>query len=306
MTSVVTKKKAVRNKIRLTPGEKVFEVFNYTLITILALSCVLPFIHLLAVSFSSSAAAVQGRVGLWPVEFTLASYEFAFGRTNLLNAIWVSVQRVGLGVPITMVLTILAAYPLSKTDREVPGRSIISWFFVLTMFIGAGLIPFFLVVSATGLRNTMWALVIPGAISAFHLTILLNVFRQIPREFEESAVMDGASQFRILWQIYVPLSMATLAALILFNAVGHWNAWFDGMIFMDRRVDFPMQTYLRTTIIDRDFTLIDIDEFLLMMQINTRTFNAAQIMLGTIPILLVYPFLQRYFVKGMTLGGLKG
>ena len=306
MTSVLTKKKAVRNKIRLTTGEKVFEVFNYTLITILALSCVLPFIHLMAVSFSSSAAAIQGRVGIWPVEFTLASYEFAFGRTNLVNAIWVSIQRVGLGVPITMVLTILAAYPLSKTDRELPGRSIISWFFVITMFISAGLIPFFLVVSATGLRNTMWALVIPGAVTAFHLTILLNVFRQIPREFEESAVMDGASQFRILWQIYVPLSMATLAALVLFNAVGHWNEWFHGMIFMDRRVDFPMQTYLRTTLIDRDFTLINPEELLLMMQINTRTFNAAQIMLGTIPILLVYPFLQRYFVKGMTLGGLKG
>ena len=304
--SVAKTGKKYRNKIKLSKGEWAFEIFNYTFLTILALSCVLPFIHLLAVSFSSSAAAIQGRVGFWPVEFTLASYEFAIQGTGMIRALVVTIQRLGLGIPINMILVILAAYPLSKTDAELPGRTVIAWVFVVTMLIGAGLIPTFLVVSATGLRNTLWALVLPGAVSAFHITLLLNVFRQLPKELEESALMDGASQLRILFQIYIPLSMATLAALTLFNAVGHWNDWFSGMIYMDRRVDFPLQTYLRGMIIDRDFTLIDPDQIAMMMQINTRTFNAAQIMIATIPILCVYPFLQRYFVKGMTLGSLKG
>ena len=174
------------------------------------------------------------------------------------------------------------------------------------MFIHAGLIPFYMVVSATGLRNTIWALVIPASVSAYYITILLNVFRQIPKEFEESALLDGASQLRILFQIYLPLSKATLAALGLFTSVAIWNEWFHGMIFIDRRADLPMQTYLRTTLIQRDFTLINPEEIMLMMQVTTQTFNAAQIMMGTVPILLVYPFLQRHFVKGLTLGGLKG
>jgi len=295
-----------RHKIKKSKGEIGFDVFNYTLLTILALSCVLPFIHIFALSLSSATAAVQGRVGLWPVDFTFFSYNFAFTRTGLLNSIWISTQRVALGVPISMGLTILAAFPLSKTNKELPGRTIISWFFVVTMFVGAGLIPFFLVVSATGLRNTIWALVIPGAVGAFNITILLNVFRQIPRDYEESALIEGASQFRILWQIYVPLSKATLAALVLFTAVGHWNEWFHGMIFMDMRADQPMQTYLRGNLILPDFTLLSPEQFIEMMQFSTRTFQAAQIMIGTIPILLVYPFLQRYFIKGMALGGLKG
>jgi len=293
-------------KIKKSPGEKTFEVFNYSLLTILALSCLLPFIHIAALSFSSATAAMQGRVGLWPVDFTMFSYNFAFTRTGLINSIGISVQRVILGVPISMGLVILAAYPLSKTDKELPFRTAISWFFVITMVVGAGLVPFFLVVSATGLRNTIWALVIPGAVGVFNITILLNVFRQIPRDYEESALMDGASQFRILWQIYVPLSKATLAALVLFTTVGHWNEWFHGMIFMDMRSDQPMQTYLRGNLIMPDFTLLSPEQFIEMMQFNTRTFGAAQIMIGTIPILLVYPFLQRYFIKGMALGGLKG
>lgn len=298
--------RAKRNKIKLTTGEKVFEVFNYSFLTILALSCVLPFMHIFAMSLSSASAAIQGRVALWPVGFTTFSYEFAFTQTGLLRSIGISLHRVALGVPISMVFTILAAYPLSKTDRELPGRTFVSWFFVVTMFVGAGLIPSFLVVSATGLRNTMWALVIPGSVSAWNVTILLNVFRQIPRDYEESALMEGASQFRILWQIYFPLSKATMAVLTLFSAVGHWNEWFAGMIFMDRRADQPMQTYLRGILIQPDFTLMDPELVVRFMEFNTRTMQAASIMIGTIPILLVYPFLQRYFIKGMTLGGLKG
>ena len=293
-------------KVKRSKVEWVFEIFNYTFLSILAISCILPFFHLLAVSFSSANAAIQGRVGLWPVEFDTFSYEFAFTQTGILRSIWISVQRLLLGVPIGLGLTIMAAYPLSKTDKELPFRSAISWFFVATMFISAGLIPFFLVVSATGLRNSLWALVIPHSVWAFNLTILLNVFRQIPREYEESALMEGASQFRIMCQIYLPLAKATLAALLLFIAVGHWNEWFNAMIFIDHRANLPMQAYLRGTLILPDFTLLDMEQIQMMMRLNTRTFGAAQIMIGTIPILLVYPFLQRYFIKGMALGGLKG
>jgi len=296
----------MKRRMKKSVGEKVFEGFNYTFLTILALSCILPFIHIAALSLSSAAASVQGIVGLWPVDFTTFAYYFAFSRTGLIRSIGISVWRVGLGVPISLLLTVLAAYPLSKTNKELPGRTAISWFFIATMFFSAGLIPFFLVVNATGLRNSMWALVIPGSVWAFNLAIMLNVFRQIPRDYEESALMEGASQFRVLWQIYIPLSKATLAALTLFIAVGHWNEWFHGMIFIDHRMNQPMQTYLRGNLILPDFTLLNPDQFALFLQFNVRTFHAAQIIIGTIPILLVYPFLQRYFVKGMALGGLKG
>lgn len=291
---------------KITFGEKIFVGFNYMFLGLLAVSCLLPFIHMVAISFSSSAAATAGRVTLWPVDFALNSYQFAFQRPEFVTAFLVSVERVLLGVTFNMLILVLTAYPLSKTNRELPGRTWISWIFVVTMFVGGGLIPTYLVVSATGIRNSIWALIIPGAVQAFNITILLNFFRQLPKELEESAFIDGAGQLKILFSIYLPLSIPALATLTIFNTVGHWNEWFSALIYMDSQKKYPLQTYLQGMIVDPDWTLVDTTQRELMAKISSRTFKAAQILIATVPVLVVYPFLQKYFIKGMTLGSLKG
>lgn len=291
--------------MKLNTADRVFHTVNYVVLVASAALCVLPFIHVLALSFSAGPAADAGRVGLWPVNATLSSYEYAFQKREFLMTFWNTVKRLIVGLAVQMTVITLTAYPLSKSNDRLPGRTFFAWFFVVTMLVGGGLIPTYLVVTATGLRNSIWALVLPIAANAFHITILLNFFRQIPADLEDSAFMDGAGPWRTLIWIYVPLSKAALATLIIFNAVFHWNEWFMGLIYMDNVKTYPLQTYLRGVIVEPDFVLMDSDQLELLMAISRRTFNAAQIVIATVPIILVYPFLQRHFVKGMTLGSLK-
>ncbi|HET6486007.1 MAG TPA: carbohydrate ABC transporter permease [Spirochaetia bacterium] len=292
--------------MRIQKGEMPFHVVNTSLLILLALTCVIPFIHVLALSFSSGLAADKGIVGLWPVYPTVAAYQYTFQDTGFIRAFGITVLRVILGVTIAMILNVLTAYPLSKTARQFPGRSLLSWFFVVTMLVNGGLIPTYLIVSATRLRNTIWALVVPGAVWAFNVMLLLNFFRQLPKELEESAYLDGAGPWRILFQIYIPLSTAVLATLVIWTTVGHWNEWFAGLIYMDSIRNYPLQTYLQGIIVEPRFDLLDISQIELLSRLSRRTFNAAQIIIATVPVITVYPFLQRYFVKGMQLGGLKG
>jgi putative aldouronate transport system permease protein len=291
---------------KLKPGDRLFVSFNYVFLTLLALSCLAPFVHMFAISFSSKNATTAGLVSFWPVQFTLSSYVYCFQTPAFLTAFGVSLERIALGVSFDMVLLVLTAYPLSKTNKQLPGRTFIAWIFVLTMFVGGGLIPTYLVVNATGIRNKLWALVLPGAVQAFNITILLNFFRQIPKELEEAAIIDGAGQFNILLKVFIPLALPALATLILFDSVGHWNEWFSGMIYMDSQVKYPLQTYLQGILITPNFSLVDPTQIALMAKVNTKTFKAAQILIATVPVLCTYPFLQRYFIKGMTLGSLKG
>jgi len=282
-----------------------FDVFNYLFLGIMALLCILPFIHVLSVSLSSSHAASGGMVGLYPVEFTFESYNFAFHKKRFLLSMFNSTNRVAVGVTVNMLLTILTAYPLSKAKNELKGRTGISWFFVVTMLISGGLIPTYLIVTMTGIRNSVWALVLPGAVPIFNVVILLNFFRQIPKELEESALMDGAGHWRILARIYLPLSLPAIATLIVFQAIGHWNDWFSGSIYLDNITKYPLATYLHNVLVTPRFDNMELNEIRRIMQISDRTLGAAQIMIGTIPILIIYPFMQRFFVKGMIVGSLK-
>lgn len=289
-----------------TLGGHIFDIFNYTFLIFLALTCVLPFIHVISISLSSSEATTAGIVGIWPVDFTLNSYEYAIRNADFIRAFENSMARVVLGVGINMALLVLTAYPLSKTNVEFPGRTIFAWFFVVTMLVSSGLIPRYLVVSATGIRNTLWALILPSAVNVFSMTILLNFFRQLPKELEESALMDGAGQWRILARIYIPLSVPALATLFIFSTVGHWNEWFSAVIYMNSTRQYPLQTYLRSIIVNTDVDLLDPAQMEILQKISRRNFVAAQIMIGAMPILCIYPFMQKYFVKGITLGSIKG
>jgi len=290
-------------------GDRVFVLFNTAFFIVLALLCLLPIVNVLAVSFSSSTAAGAGIVTLWPVDFTLKSYQYALNKPEFLQSLVVSVERLGTGVALNMLLTIVCAYPLSKDKKTFRWRGPYLWFFFVTMVFSGGLIPWYMTIQNLHLGNTLWALILPGAVPVFNVILLLNFFRGVPKELEESAAMDGATVWQVLWKIVVPLSKPALATIALFSAVGHWNSWFDGLVLMSDPKNYPLQTYLQTVVVSRDMTLFQhaTREQLEMLQaISDRTTKAAQIFIATLPILLVYPFLQRYFVKGLTLGAVKG
>lgn len=303
------KEKQKYDSKRVRNGSLVFDIFNYVFLGTAAIVCLLPIINVLAISFSSSAKASAGLVGLVPLEFNLQSYKYALTKPQFLTSFLTSVERVILGLVINMACTVLTAYPLSKSSRELKGRNIYAWFMFITMIFSGGLIPQFMVVNQLKLMNTIWALILPGAVPVFNVIILMNFFKQIPKEIQESAMMDGAGHLRILAQLYLPLSLPSLATITLFTVVGHWNEWFAGMIYMTDPANYPLQTYLQSIIVVRDTALLATaskETLEMMSTVSDRTLKSAQIFIAAAPILAVYPFVQKYFMKGLTVGSVKG
>ncbi len=286
-------------------GRKIFVICNYVFLGLLALICLVPIINILAISLSSSAAAGSGLVKLWPIGFTTKSYDFVTAKPEFAKSFWISVKRVLIGVPINMLITVLIAYPLSKENRQLHFRRFYVWFFVITMLFSGGLIPWYMTISKLGLIDSFWALVLPCAVSVYNVIILMNFFRQIPREIMEAAAMDGASHFRTLFQIVVPLSLPSLATLTLFSIVMHWNSWFDGLLLMNNPSNYPLQSYLQTVIVNRDMTLMSTSDLLTLSNVSDRTSKAAQTFVAALPVLVIYPFLQRFFAKGIVMGSVK-
>lgn len=286
-------------------SRRVFGITNGLFFILYSLTSLIPMIHVLAISFSSSIAVTAGDVTLFPVNFTLRSYEYMLSKSEYWRAMWISVVRVVLGVGISMILNILAAYPLSKSKTMFRHQPLFVWYFVITMLFSGGLIPSYMLVKYTGLLDTIWALVIPGSVSVFNVLLLMNFFRNIPREIEESAFMDGAGHFRILVQIYLPVSLPALATLIVFTVVGHWNAWFDGLIYMNNQRNYPLQSYLQTILVKSNVMVMTKAYAELLSKVSDRTLKAAQVFIAAIPVLLVYPFLQNYFISGIMLGSIK-
>ncbi|MCU6708928.1 carbohydrate ABC transporter permease [Paenibacillus sp. J5C_2022] len=293
-------------KYRSNVLERSATMLIYTFLITLALLCVAPLVHILAVSFSAAWAAEGGDVLFWPVDFTIQSYEFVFTKPQFLQSIGITLQRVILGVALSMLLTVMAAYPLSKEKSFFRFRTVYAWIFVFTILFSGGLIPWYMTIRATGLLDSIWALVLPGAVPVFNIIILLNFFRGLPKELEESAFVDGAQHWTILFKIFIPLSKPALATLTLFSVVGHWNSWFDGLILMNSPEHYPLSSYLQTVVIGRDFSQMTAQEVMRLSQISDRTFKSAQIFVGALPVLLLYPFLQKYFAKGIVLGSVKG
>ncbi|WP_204670108.1 ABC transporter permease subunit [Gracilibacillus alcaliphilus] len=289
-----------------TKGYKYFTWFNNVFLILLALACLFPLIHVLALSFSSSSAAAAGEVMLWPVEFTLSSYEYVAAKSEFWRSMFVSFQRILLGGTINFLVTILLAYPISREPKEFKPRTFLAWFLFMTMLFNGGLIPWYIVIKEAGLLDTIWALVLPNAVPVFNVILLINFFRQLPKELDEAAYVDGAGHWTILWKIYIPLSLPVLATVTLFSLVMHWNSWFDGLILMNKPDNYPLQSFLQTVIIQQDLSMITSGDLEGLSEISDRTLKSAQIFLGCLPIFLVYPFLQRYFVKGIVIGSVKG
>jgi putative aldouronate transport system permease protein len=291
---------------RQTKGQKIFSVFNYMFLSLVCVLCLVPFIHIVALSLSDNAAVAGGLVKLWPVRFTAEPYLYVLDRDAFWRAFMITLQRAAIGTSLNLLLVILLAYPLSKDREKLRTRTLYVWFFFFTMLFNGGLIPSYILIKELGIMDTIWALILPGAVSVFNLILMLNFFRQVPEELEDAANIDGAGHWRTLWQIYVPVSMPAIATITLFCLVVHWNAWFDGLIYMRNAVNYPLQSYLQTVVVEFNFQTMSASEAERLAKLNNRSVKSAQMIVAAIPILLVYPFLQRYFVSGIKLGSVKG
>lgn len=293
----------VRKKVSL------FTTFNYIFLSALVIVCFVPVMHVISLSLSEKIEAVSGNVGIWPIGFNLEAYRYVMEDIQFWKSLSITLLRVVIGVPINILLVILTAYPLSKANSRFHGRTVFSWYFVFTMLFNGGMIPAYIVISKLGLMNTIWALTMPGAMNVSYMILMMNFFRGIPVEIEEAAVIDGASQPQILFRIFLPMSLPSLATIILFATVANWNCWMDGYLYMNTPDKYPLQTYLATVLMESKNNveaLMTPEQLIRMAQISEKTIEAAQIFLGALPIMCVYPFLQKYYIKGIVVGSVKG
>ncbi|GIO64388.1 MULTISPECIES: carbohydrate ABC transporter permease [Paenibacillus] len=265
-----------------------------------------PIINTIMVSVSSSTAVNAGKVYFLPVDINFSSYVKILDDEKFWRAFLVSVERVALGGAINMLLTVLMAYPLSRTASQFRARNVYMWIIVFTMLFSGGIVPWYMVISKLGLINSIWALVLPGAVPVFNVILLMNFFKGIPKEMEEAAFIDGAGPLKILWHIFIPVSLPSLATITLFVIVGHWNNFFDGIVLINDSHKIPLQTYLQQLNLTRDqMQNLSVEQLQQYNKISNTTLNSAKILVSMIPILLIYPFLQRYLIHGIVLGSVK-
>ena len=289
--------------MKLSYGERVFHVFNYILLTLIGLAAVYPFLYVLFASISEGGAVTSGKVILWPVNITLDAYEQVFKETEIWLSYANTIYYTVFGTIINMVLTIMGAYPLSK--KRLMGREFIGFFIAFTMLFSPGMIPFYLNLRDLGLLDTRAAILFAFGITTFNVIIMRSFFQSIPEEIEEAAKVDGASNFQTLWRIVLPLSKPALAAIALFYAVARWNGYFWAMIILQDEKKIPLQVLLNKLVVEMNPTA----EMLSMMDASSysrETVIYATIVVAVIPIVVVYPFIQKYFVKGVMIGSIKG
>jgi putative aldouronate transport system permease protein len=288
-------------------GSRVFDATLIVLLIGITLTCILPIWYTLSLSLSSKSAAAGGLVWLWPVDFNLNSYSELLSDKQFFGSFWISIQRVVLGGALNFIIVALMAYPLSKSNKDFRQRNALMWILVFTMLFNGGLIPLYLTVKNLGLINSIWALVlVTGAQGlVFNVILTVNFFRNLPSEMEEAALVDGAGPWTMLLKVFIPLSVPVLATVTLFSIVSHWNEFLTGLIFMTREQFYPLQTYIQQLVVVFNPNIVDEEQMKLMAELSNRTLNAAKIFIAMIPILVVYPFLQRFFIHGITLGSVK-
>ncbi|MDF2923653.1 MAG: sugar transporter permease [Paenibacillaceae bacterium] len=288
----------------LSPGEKIFNVFNYIVLTLLALLTLYPFVYVVSASISSADAVLSGEVLLLPKDLTLQAFRQVFMEDGIWVAYGNTVFYTLVGTTIQMAVTIMGAYPLSK--RRFMGRTPISFFIAFTMLFGAGMIPFYLTVKQLGLLDTRLALLIPFAVSTFQVILLRTYFQNVPEELEEAAKVDGASDWHILSRIYLPVSKPALATLSLLYGVGTWNAYFWAMVFIRDESKIPLQVLLRRLIVSMNPTEQMMASSDISALFSKETVIYATIVVAIIPVIAVYPFIQKYFAAGIMVGSVKG
>lgn len=275
-------------------------------ILVFSLMCLLPFVNVAAVSLSSKSAILRGAVSFWPVEFETNAYKAIFADKAMIRSLIYTVIITVVYTLFSMILTILMAYPLTK--KRLHGRNFFSFLALFTMYFSGGTIPIYLNIKELGLINTPWSLILPGMLSTYNMIILKSFFQTLPNELEEAAIIDGANDFQVLLQVYLPLSMASLATLTLFYAVGKWNSFQDALYYINDKALQPLQLKLYHIIKGSqavDVAAMEGGSSTVATSIS-ESIEPATIIFATLPILVVYPFVQRYFVAGVTIGAVKG
>ncbi|MBP1993409.1 carbohydrate ABC transporter permease [Paenibacillus eucommiae] len=288
-------------------GSKCFDIFNYSFMALFCLTILLPFWDMFILSISDAKLSASLSMRLWPKTFDLSAYYFAFSDNKIPLAYLVTIYRTICGTILSLVLTVIAAYPLSKKD--LPLRNVMTTIFLIPMFFGGGLIPTYIIIRKLGLVDNLLVYILPGAVGIFTILIVRNTFMSMDKALEESAFMDGAGYLTILFRIYVPLSKPILATVALWSMVGHWNAWFDALIYIRSEDKMVLQSILQRMVAMTSNFSEEALQFQMQnpgLFVTSQTFQAAVTIVTIGPIVMVYPFFQKYFVKGIMIGSLKG
>lgn len=279
----------------------------YAVVILLGLICLLPLWYIVAVSFSKASAVEGNMVMLLPIGFNTIAYEEILGDAQYWRSFGISVVRVVLAVIINTVLSVSMAYPLTKSKAQFRGRDIYMNLLIFAMLFNGGLVPTFLTLKEYGLLNTIWALVLPGAVPIFNVILLMNFMKGIPKSLEEAAVLDGANPVQVLMRVYLPCSVPVIATVALFSIVGSWNDFYSGLMYMTRMNKYPLMTYIQSITINMEDIIRNgtVEEIMRASQISEQNLNAAKIVVAVIPLLLIYPLLQKYFITGIVIGSVK-
>ena len=306
---MTVKSNTARKKMLTESKPKVWtlpQIILMFVILVFSLTCLLPFVNVAAVSMSSKSAILRGDVSFWPVEFEMTAYQAIFADSSMLQSLLFTVEITVCYTAFSMILTVLMAYPLTK--KRLKGRKFFNFLALFTMYFSGGTIPIYLNIKELGLLDTPWSLILPGMLSTYNMIILKSFFTALPNELEEAAIIDGATDFQVLLRIYLPLSMASLATLTLFYAVGKWNSFQDALYYISNKAYQPLQLKLYHIIKGSqavDVAALEGGASTVATSVS-ESIEPATIIFATLPILVVYPFVQRYFVAGVTIGAVKG
>ncbi len=299
-----------KGTIRGSVGDRVFDAVNLTIIVLVTLSVLYPLVYVVSTSFSSASAVISKEVWLWPVNPTIVSYKAMFEHKLLTRGYLNSFFYMTAGTAINLFVLILAAYPLSR--RDLPGRGFFTFLFVFTMFFSGGMIPSYLLVRNLHMTDTRWALIIPGALSVYNMVIARTYFeKNVPLELLEASQMDGCNDLRFLWQVVLPVSTPIIAVMALLHAVTHWNSFFNALLYISRTELYPLQLVLRDILFLSQLpqavldTMMDSEKLSEAITVQ-ELMKYSVIVASSLPVLLIYPFVQKYFVRGILIGSLKG
>lgn len=290
-------------------GYRIFSAFNILLMILICLIIIFPLYYMFIVSISDGAAIMSGQVNFLPVGFSLRAYRAAFKDANFIKSYWNTVVITVCGTTVNLLMTTLFAYPLSR--RDLMGRKLLMKIAVFTMFFTGGMIPSYMLVNSLGMNNTYWALILPGAINVYNATIMRTFFEGIPMDLTEAAYVDGANDMRILWQVILPLSKPILFTLLLFYAVGHWNGFFSALLYLSDKSTYPIQMFVRSVVFSGDTLAMSMASYNSSTEMGAEMLSEegakyAIILLSMVPILVVFPFVSRYFKSGVMIGAVKG
>ncbi|RMH11023.1 MAG: carbohydrate ABC transporter permease [Gammaproteobacteria bacterium] len=290
--------------MRMSPGEKIFQAVNYLILALIGMMAIYPFVYMVVLSVSTAAEAARGGLNLYPRDITLTAYRMVFGNPEILTGYFNTILRTVFGTIATLIMTCLCAYPLSRA--HMPHRKALTFLVIFTMLFSGGIVPTYLLIKGIGLIDNRLVYILPVMLTGFNVIVVKNFFERVPNSMAEAARIDGASEFRVLFQIFIPLSKPVLATVGLWTAVLHWNMWLDAMLYITSNSKQVMQTFLQRIVIDDSVEMIEKgipnpD----LLAYTPDTIKAATVVITILPMLLLYPFLQRYFIKGIQLGGVK-